>query len=209
MTFKEYKEQVKRTLPDLSKKMLGENLVNSIHMTLGMASEDHEFMIAINKGDKTNIMEELIDKLWYLTNYININNIKCIDSIGESIDKLIYETNYLPDDIIEILKDDNDTENIISDPIFIMLIMQGLLIDMDKKELAYDKEKDRNIMFVASNNLLRSIHNYCLDEDLDLKQGMKNNILKLFVRYPDKFNTNNAVIRDLIAEREALENKNL
>ena len=45
----------------------------------------------------------------------------------------------------------------------------------------------------------------CDELELNWEQGMRNNIEKLKIRYPEKFTTENAMDRDLLKERTELE----
>lgn len=81
----------------------------------------------------------------------------------------------------------------------------GELLDAFKKHIYYKKPLDvvnvgeeiGDIMFYLS-NLARLL-------ELDIEKILQNNIDKLRKRYPDKFTTENALNRDLHAERKELE----
>lgn len=184
MTFKEYKQLTTRTLPDL-----GSLVLNSVHMTMGFASETYELFEAITKEDVTNIGEEIGDKLWYTANYINVNELDV--EFEFSTKKLqIYST--------------NGGEDLSG---FTMIEIESELLDYDKKFLAYGKERDKTKMTTLVGRLLASYNNFILSQNLDASQIMSRNIAKLLVRFPDKFTQEDANHRDLVREREILEGK--
>lgn len=90
MELKDYKEAVKRTLPEL-----GDKKTDTLHMVLGLVTEvgeltdTHKRLLAYGKEiDKVNEEEEIGDILWYLVNYCNINNIDLEKCMGRNIQKL-------------------------------------------------------------------------------------------------------------------------
>lgn len=176
----EYRELAKRTLPDL-----GSLVLNSIHMSVGIASETYELIEASIKDDRVNIGEEIGDKLWYLANYMNVNNIE-----------LYLEFNKFAEDQHLFGEVTNGGEDLI--------ILESMLLDYDKKFLAYGKERDRGMMTSVVDKLFTSYNNLILLHKLDPSSIMSKNIAKLYVRFPDKFTAEDANNRDLQAELEVL-----
>ena len=64
MTIKEYQIQAKRTCPSL-----GNDKLDLAHMVLGIGSETEELYKAMLTNDSVNVLEEIIDKIWYIANY--------------------------------------------------------------------------------------------------------------------------------------------
>ena len=90
MKDKTYQEQAKRTL-----KELGSEQLNEIHMLLGLGSEVGELQDAYKKFlaygnplDLTNVLEELGDIKWYVSNFCNILGVKETDVERININKL-------------------------------------------------------------------------------------------------------------------------
>lgn len=78
------------------------------------------------------------------------------------------------------------------------------LADAYKKHFAYGKELDIVNVEEEIGDLLWFIVNYCEMMKLDISSIMHKNISKLEARYPDKFNQENAINRDLVKERNIL-----
>lgn len=83
----------------------------------------------------------------------------------------------------------------------------GELEDVFKKNLAYGKPIDWVNVEEEVGDLLWYIVNFCTINEIDIERAMGKNISKLFIRYPDKFSGDNALVRDLEAERKVLESK--
>lgn len=182
MNIREYKTQVQRTLPDLGSKIL-----NSIHMTLGMGSEFLEEAIkGVEKEDKVNIAEELADVQWYACNYATIHGIDITEEL-----------------VLSILKDGEEI-------LFKGLQAIGKLQDIDKKELAYgkvipsDDPQRINALYVVF-QMIEAIAN---EFEIDMNEAREKVINKLKLRYPDKFDSDKAINRDVVAERKILEGGN-
>jgi len=178
MELKDYQENVKRTNTDLGSKAL-----NIAHMIYGMTSEFVELYEAI---DDVNRGEELTDINWYLNNYCNITGVD-LWRIAE----------FIPFQYYRILEDDNYIET--------LFCKVSELIDLEKKELAYGKilEMEKRIEKVIS--IFEALNDAYAYYNLDPFVSMQKNIDKLRVRYPLKFDNENALNRDLAAERKVLE----
>lgn len=184
MIFAEYKELTKRTLPDL-----GSQVLNSVHMSMGFASETYELFEAKAKEDKANLGEEIGDKLWYVANYITVNELD-----------ITFEFSTLQKPVRSKAFGEETTG-----ALFIEL--ESELLDYDKKWLAYGKQKNLDSCKEVIEMLLIVYNNLILEEKLDASTIMSRNIAKLLIRFPDKFTQEDANHRDLVKEREVLEGK--
>ena len=81
----------------------------------------------------------------------------------------------------------------------------GELADAYKKHIFYGKELDITNVSEEIFDLLWYAVNLARIEKIDLVKGMQNNIAKLKVRFPEKFTEQNAIERNLEAERKELE----
>lgn len=81
----------------------------------------------------------------------------------------------------------------------------GELADAYKKHIFYGKELDITNVSEEIFDILWYAVNLARIEKIDLVKGMQNNIAKLKVRFPEKFTEQNAIERNLEAEREELE----
>lgn len=81
----------------------------------------------------------------------------------------------------------------------------GELTDPFKKQLAYGKEIDWFNVKEEIGDLMWYIGNLCYMLNFDLEEILEKNIEKLKARYPDKFDSEYAIQRDLNKERNILE----
>ena len=81
----------------------------------------------------------------------------------------------------------------------------GELADAYKKHIFYGKELDITNVSEEIFDLLWYAVNLARIENIDLVKGMQNNIAKLKVRFPEKFTEQNAIERNIEAERKELE----
>lgn len=189
MKLQKYKELVKRTNVDL-----GSDKLNISHMVLGIASELAEIVECLTKKevDLINLEEELGDGFWYGFNYANIRNIDILDNI--------FDIEFSHGDLNDITQ------------------YGGELADIAKRLLAYnqsfeDQEMKRSLnskkIFLTEEEILHKYLNslgaLAKHYNLDPEVIMGKNITKLYVRYKDKFSEDSALVRDLEAERSALE----
>ena len=86
-----------------------------------------------------------------------------------------------------------------------MVTEVGELMDVYKKELAYDKPMDVINMAEEIGDLMWYIANYCRVMGFDFEEILEKNIAKLKARYPEKFTADKANHRDLEKERKILE----
>lgn len=187
MKLEQYRKETLRTMPDL-----GSRTFDSLHMTVGMITELGEINDALETTedmvDIVNLSEEIADLRWYMSNYANLYSFEFKDtpqipcSAGELIQWEDYEDAY-----------------------FDMMKYTILLLDMDKKSFAYGKSFQtayRIDIFTYLNNAFLHFAKYW---SIDLEEAMELNIAKLRARFPDKFDTDKAINRDLDVERKILE----
>lgn len=96
----------------------------------------------------------------------------------------------------------------LEDNIHMILGMQtesAELSDVFKKNLAYGKEIDWVNIKEEIGDQMWYIANICNINNWNLEDILETNIKKLEARYPDKFNQDKAVNRNLEVEREILE----
>ena len=81
----------------------------------------------------------------------------------------------------------------------------GELTDPFKKQIFYGKELDKTNVAEEIADGLWYLVNLARIENIDLVKALQNNIAKLKVRFPEKFTEQNAIERNLEAERIELE----
>lgn len=179
-TITEYQELAKRTCPTLGS--LDEDLV---HMKLGVFTEIGELLDVIKKHlaygkvmDVVNVGEEIADVVWYMANEATFNGIMIREDLGGW-----NRTHMIPL---------ATTHNIIDNCQDLMAFYCGYVEDQSKHIHAIDFRV----------YLMKEIADYF---ELDFMQILTNNINKLKVRYPDKFDTDKAINRNLDRERIELE----
>lgn len=79
------------------------------------------------------------------------------------------------------------------------------ITDVFKKNLAYQKQIDWVNIKEELGDLMWYIVNFCTFNNINLEECMEINIQKLKQRYPEGFNIDKAVNRNLEAERKLLE----
>jgi len=89
-----------------------------------------------------------------------------------------------------------------------MVTEVGELADVYKRKLAYGKAEDFTNVKEEIGDLMWYVVNFCNLHGFDLEDILATNIAKLKARFPDKFDADKALTRDLEAERKTLENGN-
>lgn len=173
-------------------------ILNLIHMNLGIVSEINELMDAINKKDSINIAEELADQLWYVANDLTIN-LKT-----ELIDKGTYD-HYANTEFNKGLQATDGGFNSKDGWLIANMYNASKLVNLNKRYMAYGKLPNTFDYTKAMTYFIASINNLAIDYNIDLELAMNNVIEKLKVRFQDKFDAVAAVNRDLAAERVELE----
>lgn len=98
-----------------------------------------------------------------------------------------------------------DTEKDIMHCLIGMQTDLGELSDPFKKGIFYGKDIDLVNVGEELGDLLWYVANLCRITGIDLEQQLIKNINKLKVRFPEKFTEQNAIVRNLEAERIELE----
>lgn len=180
MTIKDYQNQSKRSMKRSSSRNL-----DTLHMIIGMFSEYNEVQAAIEKNDLVNMQEEIIDVMWYLSNYCTLNkidlNIAYNDVKKQNV--IILSTNHINK---------------------LFCHNMSLLQDYHKKCIFYKKPSNHIIIYELVLKILSNLLSYINCYNLDLEKGLENNINKLKVRYPSKFKNSNALSRNIEKELEEL-----
>ena len=145
------------------------------HMVLGIFSEYSEYQTAVVNNDITNITEELGDKFWYIANYCTFRNYN-LESLWNNK-----------------FKNNDFTINI------------SILQDYIKKYVAYNKEIIPFNESLILSNILYNINEMYEINKLDIFESLTKNINKLKVRFPNNFNEQNAIERNLDLEKIELE----
>ncbi len=87
-----------------------------------------------------------------------------------------------------------------------MVTEVGELADVYKKNMAYGKPIDMVNVQEEVGDLMWYISNFCIINNIDIQQVLQTNIDKLRKRFPEKFSSDQAINRDIDAERVILEN---
>lgn len=158
---------------------LGDEKLDLAHMTLGMGSELSELQHAIEKGDVVNVGEELADYQWYLSNYTRLRGYEYME--------------YSP------AKHGDTFMNLE------LFIKTSQLQDMTKKYVAYGKVIDEDSERELIAEVSAIISRIYIDFELDESEYLQKNIDKLRARFPDLFDAELAINRDIETERKILE----
>lgn len=177
MEIAQYRKETPRTMPDLTQRKGEVN--NSLHMTVGIMTEIVEIQEAFDKDvfDTVNLMEEVSDIYWYASNYANIHGLYFI-SRGYEYRKTIFG---------DLLK------------------YAGNLLDIDKKDFAYNKKIDNVLRQYHFSNFVGALNRFTNYYCIDVNLARERNIAKLRARFPEKFDSEKAINRDPDTERKILE----
>jgi len=161
-------------------KVLESEKENLCHAVMGMHSELSEIMDASQEEDYVNLGEEYGDLIFFMAAYCNFRKLD-LQSIWDA---------KLPDGRV-----------------FHHIYWTSKLQDLVKKFLAYDKDIDVVVEVEILQELSRSVNYEIEMGELKLKIILQNVVDKLRVRYKNGFTTQEALNRDLKAERKELEKK--
>lgn len=188
-TIVEYQQLASRTCPDLDTPEL-----NLLHMNLGISTEIGEFLDAMKKNiaynkplDVVNLSEELADMSWYIANKSRIFYKK---SWTEELEEKSYEV--LLGEVKEYLDSISGIDINTKVAIILTSIIQPMTDDFTKE--TFNGVRDMAILSYVADIF-----------EIDFFQSLTNNINKLKVRYPEKFNEKDALERNLEEERKQLE----
>lgn len=190
-------------------------ILDHLHMRIGMVGEYSELISAIAKKDDNNILEELVDQLWYIANDINLKKDRkeLSDSLYTYLSLFEFRRERL--EVSGIYKYPELSPGIPLSGIILNIYITSILIDLVKKQFAYGKLECDNIveevyaglmydLLVSINNIVYD-HNVSSSTELDLEVGMDRVIAKLKQRYPDKFDADLAQNRDLQKEKAIID----
>lgn len=185
MEWEEYLKESKRTVSE--EFHCGRRVEGLLHGVIGILTETEEILENYKDGkfDGVNVLEEVGDIFWYSSMLVREFNINV--------------------DNIEIGGVD------IEDPreIIISIIVDSLkLLDILKKKLYYNKIIDGDVLssfILLSESVITKLMKYVSINNIDYRKIFIVNIDKLRERYPDKFDSNLAINRNLINERKILE----
>lgn len=179
MNYRDYVTQSEQTL---SKNFyLSKNCADLLHSNLGVLSELDELLENYRgiKNDNVNKMEEISDIFWYLAIDARIFNLE---------EPTVFETVQKDEEIIEE-----------------MLKLALLNSDYLKKSIFYVKEINEQYE-ENSKKLWTLAYVYCVNNKINVYDAMQKNQNKLSGRYKKgKFDTTDAVQRNLESERKILE----
>lgn len=194
-SLEQYSVLASRTCPDL-----GSDNANLLHMNLGVKTEIGEVLDILKKNlaykkpiDFVNFGEELADIVWYLINKHRMFSKQVIADETELL-LLVNETFLIVDETLLSL---GLTEASTAKSAIILL--DTLYISAMSLEIINVGEDYEDMSNIASLFYLAELY------EIDLWQHLTNNIEKLKIRYPEKFNEHDALNRDLDKEREQLE----
>lgn len=168
---------------------LKDSEIDSLHGAIGVATELEEFAAA---KDIVNMSEELADMMWYVSILARRYELK-----------LDYPSSLTPSYSMDVALDVKVTSFVYN-----MTLLSSKLLDIYKKHMFYGREIIDSL--VIQNVLDMHSHIYAMCTyglKLDFEAVLENNINKLKVRFPQCFDANLALNRNLEAERKELENK--
>ena len=177
MNFKEYQSLALVTNADL-----GSEKLNLAHMVIGMCSELNELETALYNEDVVNISEECTDEFWYLANFCTLLNI--------SLEEFDYT------------EKKRNPKFMRQDAFIFLTSAVSELSDIVKKHIAYNKALDMMEVKKKVGKISSCLQEIYLIFNLDVQQGLQNNIDKLKVRFGGKFTEHAALNRDLEKELE-------
>ena len=185
MNIKEFNIESERTMSDMFH-LTDEKDFRLLHGAIGIVTEIGEIFEALEKRkvDIVNIGEEVTDVYWYLAIFQREYAFE-VDTSSQEFSKIGYSS----------------MENLTAHA----FVLSSNLLDKFKKKVFYNKTIDWVDIF----DLCQEI-NYCMMNLLDwinvpMDVALRNNIAKLKVRFPDKFSSDDAITRNLDAERKELE----
>jgi NTP pyrophosphatase (non-canonical NTP hydrolase) len=187
-----YQESAKRTLPDL-----GSKKNNMIHMDLGIVTEIGEVFDILKKNhaynkeiDLTHMGEELADISWYVVGKCTIANTKLTQEQLEAATLA-----YFSDEVTNYENLQNNEEERIGFIRSLLTYMLSVIVSDSEKTIIFRSP----IVMIAGLRFIAKLMG------IDYGTHLDKNIQKLKIRYPDKFDTERALKRDLDAERKTLE----
>jgi NTP pyrophosphatase (non-canonical NTP hydrolase) len=194
-TLTQYMELASRTFNDL-----GTQELNIFHMQAGIITEIGEAIDPIKKHiaygkplDMVNVGEEIADICWYI-----INRARIVLPL-----KLINEI-FISEAHLETLESwrEEFSKDFVGKTEHQKLILAVELLYFSSPIISFQTSDIEESIGLSSIVMLQGV---CENLDLDFWQILTNNIAKLKVRFPEKFNNDAANNRDLDSERKELE----
>lgn len=179
MNWNEYKELSEKTLS--TEFHCGKQVENLLHGVIGVITELEELL---GWSDEVNKKEEVADIFWYLA----------------LLDRELNLNLQLPNTTPSITQVTNQSLIIQSFKI------SSLLLDFLKKKIYYNKNVDLENFKNEVKNLFDVMCTLCKLNQIDIPNVLDKNISKLKARYGEKFTSERAINRDLVIERNILEN---
>jgi NTP pyrophosphatase (non-canonical NTP hydrolase) len=158
---------------------LGSQEKNGAHMALGIMSELLELYLA-DDNDIVNKMEEHGDMNWYIAGMCTIYGLDYAKLFSEAV----VPTSDADEEVIKAFAD---------------------TVDLVKRELAYGAKMEGEKLACVATLLLSFCKAYAKQENFDYIHSLQKNIEKLRTRFPDNFDAEKAIDRDVDKERETLE----
>jgi NTP pyrophosphatase (non-canonical NTP hydrolase) len=174
--------------------------VRLLHVSAGITSEVAELFELAAKSygenlDRTNLLEECGDILWYLG--VACDTLNATDRITED-----------PDYGVAVLKFDEDLVDSIYSTAGHLARHAGEFADLAIKKLVfYGKPFDAEPLIKHLVAIHRTVDILLQEAGFTIEDARERNIAKLKKRYGDKFSEAAALNRNLEAERKVLENK--
>lgn len=155
--------------------------VDLIHAALGLADESNEITLACNAQDLENLIEELGDFCWFVA------------LAGHALNHDPFSA-----------RSDSPLESHTAPPLLV-----GTFIGLVKKSYAYGKPLPVTELTILLDRMVVSVRAMVavmgeLSPGLAFEQILAKNIAKLRARFPDKFDAERAMHRDLAAEGAAM-----
>lgn len=200
MKLSQYQIEAKRTLPELEN-----HEIDVLHMIMGVNTEIGEILdiykrkIAYGKElNMIHLSEELGDTFWYLVNLCTLEDIELSDNELDFKDELKeFEKLFLNSGQLVIEKYFT-FDNYFKSP---ETFSNGILCFLSEfNNLVLQRYIDTEVQFYVY-GLYKM---FCMI-GIDVEKSLQNNIDKLKVRYPEKFDITKAINRDLESERKELE----
>jgi len=190
-----HEDFVAQSLPDIEEPQLhalvGTQKVRLLHSAIGMASEIGEYLDACSKTDDVNVLEELGDMMWYWA--------IAIDTLGLNPARVAQMGRMMGAPLSQIPRTAQEVEGDLFEGI-------GDWCDVAKKHAFYGKALNLDTVTALLAIIYRAIDDlHVLRKVHSLEETLRRNILKLRLRYPEKYSDEQALNRDLGAERAVLE----
>ena len=170
----EYQNSALRTAPAYLRRELNARQDYLNHGAMGIMTEAAELLA--QPDDEENVQQELGDIMWYLGLFCAGLGVKLKD----------LDSSFMPDD-----------------PFVDIILQGGILLDQVKRHIYYstitrEVETDVPKCLRAVGAILKCVEE--LADDNNIIKVCEKNIEKLFIRYPDQFDGNAAVNRDVKKE---------